>query len=115
MKELEVEMERLRLLVVALVEREDVGCASGSSGGTVDDKVGEGDEVGARESSHQPGRRLKGYKVTGWKETGRNETGRKETGGKTLKTKDTRGKETGAAVPGAKETGGRRRERRRRE
>ena len=41
MKELEVEMERLRQLVVG---REKMGCASGSCGGTVDDKVGEGDE-----------------------------------------------------------------------
>ena len=39
MKELEVELEKLRLLVVALVGREQVGCASGSGGGTVDDKV----------------------------------------------------------------------------
>ena len=44
MKELEVEMERLRQLVVAVVGREKVGCASGSSGGTVDDKVGDGSE-----------------------------------------------------------------------
>ena len=55
-----VEMELLRQLVLALVEREEVGCASGSSGGTVDDKVGEGDEK-ERESSHQPGRRLRGH------------------------------------------------------
>ena len=41
MKELEVELEQLRLLVVAMEGREQVGCASGSSGGTVDDKVGE--------------------------------------------------------------------------
>ena len=33
MKELEVELEQLRLLVVAVVGREKVGCASGSSGG----------------------------------------------------------------------------------
>ena len=33
MKELEVELEQLRLLVVALVGREQVGCASGSGGG----------------------------------------------------------------------------------
>ena len=32
MKGLEVEMERLRQLVVALVGREEVGCASGSDG-----------------------------------------------------------------------------------
>ena len=33
MKELEVEMERLRQLDVALVGREEVGCASGYDGG----------------------------------------------------------------------------------
>ena len=37
MKELEVE---LRLLVVAMVGRGQVGCTCGSGGGTVDDKVG---------------------------------------------------------------------------
>ena len=39
-KELEVELEQLRLLIVAMAGREQVGCASGSGGGTVDDKVG---------------------------------------------------------------------------
>ena len=34
-----------------------MGCASGSGGGTVDYKVGEDDEIYARESSPQPGRR----------------------------------------------------------
>ena len=34
MKELEVELELLRLLVVAMVGREHVGCASGSGGGS---------------------------------------------------------------------------------
>ena len=48
MKELEVELEQLRLLVVAMVGREQVGCASGSRGGTVDDKVREDDERDAR-------------------------------------------------------------------
>ena len=33
MKELEVELEQLRLLVVAVVGREQAGCASGSGGG----------------------------------------------------------------------------------
>ena len=56
----------------------------GGGGGAVDDKVGEGDEKDARESSHQLGRKLRGGKVigrkeTGHKETGHNETGRKET------------------------------------
>ena len=62
-KELEVEMEQLRQLVVALLGREEVGFVSGSGGGTADDKVWEGDEKDARESSPQPGRRLRGDKV----------------------------------------------------
>ena len=41
-----------------------MGCASGSGGRIVDDKVGEGDERGARESSPQPERRLRGGKET---------------------------------------------------
>ena len=56
-----------------LVEREDVGCASDSGGGTVDDKVWENDERDAVESSPQPGRRLTGGKATGQKKTGRTE------------------------------------------
>ena len=62
MNELEVEVEQLRLLFVAVVGREQVDCASGSGvgGGTVDDKLGEDDERDARESSPQPGRRLRG-------------------------------------------------------
>ena len=59
---------------MALVGREEVGCTSGSGGGTVDDKVGEGEENDARESSPQPRRRLTGGKVTGRKETGHKET-----------------------------------------
>ena len=82
MKELEVELEELRLLVVAMVGREQGGCASSSGGGTVDDKVGKYTRD-ARESSPQPGRKLRGGKVTGRRETGRKETGRKGTGGKT--------------------------------
>ena len=57
-KELEVELEELRLLVVAMVGREQGGCASSSGGGTVDDKVGK-DTRDARESSPQPGRKLR--------------------------------------------------------
>ena len=57
MKELEVELEELGLLVVAMVGREQGGCASSSGGGTVDDKVGK-DRRDARESSPQPGRKL---------------------------------------------------------
>ena len=53
-----MEIEKLSQFVLALVGREDVGCASGTGGGTVDDKVGEGDEKYARESSPQPGRRM---------------------------------------------------------
>ena len=54
-----------------------MGGASGSGGGTVDYKVGEGDERDARESSPLPGRRLRGGKVRGRRETGRKETKRK--------------------------------------
>ena len=64
MKELEVELEELRLLVVAMVGREYMGCASGSGGGPVDDKVGEDDQRDAKESLPQSGRRLRGGKVT---------------------------------------------------
>ena len=45
-----------------------MGCASGSYGGTVDDKVWGGDVRDIRESSPQPGRRLrrwKGYRAEG--------------------------------------------------
>ena len=77
MKELKVELEELRLLVVAMVGREQGGCASSSGGGTVDDKVGK-DTRDARQSSPQPGRKLRGGKVTGRRETGRKETGRED-------------------------------------
>ena len=81
MKGIEVEMDRLRQPVVALVGREEVGCATGTGKGTVDPKVGEGDERDATESSSQPGNRLTGGDDTVLKETERKETGRKETGG----------------------------------
>ena len=78
-----MELEQLRLLVVVMVGREQVGCASGSGGGqTADDKVGEDDDRDARESSLQPGRRPRGDKLTGRRETGRKEMGREETGRK---------------------------------
>ena len=107
MKELEVELEELRLLVVAMVGREQGGCASSSGGGTVYDKVGK-DTRYARESSSQPGRKLRGGKVTYRRETGRKETGRKGTGGKTTGVKErgvgeTGGKETGGKTTGVKE------------
>ena len=110
MKELEVELEELRLLIVAMVGREQGGCASSSSWGTVDDKVGK-DTRNARESSPQPGRKLRGGKVTGRRETGRKETGRKGTGGKTTRVKErgvgeTTAKEREVGETGAKETGG---------
>ena len=109
MKELEVELEELRLLVVAMVGREQGGCTSSFSGGTVDDKVGK-DTRDARESSPQPGRKLRGGKVTGRRETGRKETGRKGTGGKKTGVKErgvgeTRGKEKGVGDTGGKTTG----------
>ena len=105
MKELEVELEELRLLVVAMVGREQGGCASSSSGGTVDDKVGK-DTRDARESSPQPGRKLRGGKVTGRRETGRKETGKKGTGGKTTGAKERGVGETGGKEKGVGETGG---------
>ena len=105
MKELEVELEELRLLVVAIVGREQGGCASSSGGGTVDDKVGK-DTRDARESSPQPGRKLRGGKVTGRRETGRKETGRKGTGGKTTGAKERGVGETGGKEKGVGETGG---------
>ena len=109
MKELEVELEELKLLVVAMVGREQGGCASSSGGGTVEDKVGK-DTRDARESSPQPGRKLRGGKVTGRRETGRKETGRKGTGGKTTVVKErgvgeTGGKETGGKTTAMKERG----------
>ena len=82
-----------------VVGREQVVCASGSGGGTVD-KVGEDDERDARVSSPQPGRRLIGGKVTGRRETGRKETGHRETG-----QKETRRKEMGWKTNGSKERG----------
>ena len=108
MKELEMELEELRLLVVAMVGREQGGCASSSGGGTVDDKVGK-DTRDARESSPQPGRKLRGGKVTSRRETGRMETGRKGTGGKTTGVKErgvgeTGGKDKGVGLTGGKTT-----------
>ena len=100
MKELEVELEQLRLLVVAVVGREQVVCASGSGEGTVD-KVGEDDERDVRVNSPQPGRRLRGGKVTGRRETGRKETGHRETG-----RKETGHRETGRKETRRKEMGG---------
>ena len=105
MKELEVELEELRLLVVAMVGREQGGCASSSGGGTLDDKVGK-DTRDARESSPQPGRKLRGGKVTGRRETGRKETGKKGTGGKTTGAKERGVGETGGKEKGVGETGG---------
>ena len=109
MKELEVELEELRLLVVAMVGREQGGCASSSGGGTVDDIVGK-DTRDATESSPQPGRKLRGGKVTGRRETGRKETGRNGMGGKTTRVKErgigeTGGKEKGVGEMGGKTTG----------
>ena len=105
MKELEVELEELRLLVVSVVGREEGGCVCSSDGGTVGDKVGK-DSRDARESSPQPGRKLRGGKVTGRRETGRKETGRKGTGGKTTGVKEMGVGETGGKEKEAGETGG---------
>ena len=75
MKELEVELEQLRLLFVEMVGTEQVVCASGSGGGTVDGKMVEDVERDDRESSPQTGRRLRGGKVTGRGDTGRKASG----------------------------------------
>ena len=104
MKELEVELEELRLLVVAMMGREQGGYASSAGGGTVDDKVWK-DTRDARESSPQPGRRLRGGNVTGRRERGRKETGRKGTGGKTTGVKESGVGETGGKTTGLKERG----------
>ena len=105
MKELEMELEELRLLIVAMVGREQRGCASSSGGGTVDDKEGK-DTRDARESSPQPGRKLRGGHATGPRETGCKETGRKGTGGKTTGVKERGVGETGGKEKGVGETGG---------
>ena len=60
----------------------------------------------ARESSPQPGRKLRGGKVTGRRETRRKETGRKGTGGKTTGAKERGVGETGGKEKGVGETGG---------
>ena len=105
MQELEVELRQLRLHVVAMVGREEVGCASGSGGGTVDDIVGEDDERDARESSPQPGRRLRGGKVTVRRETGRKDTGHMETGRRETGRKETGRKEMGGKTNVSKKRG----------
>ena len=89
---------------MAMVGREQGGCASSSSGGTVDDKVGK-DTRDARESSPQPGRKLRGGKVTGRRETGRKGTGGKTTGVKERGVGETGGKEKGVGETGGKTTG----------
>ena len=104
MKELEVELEQLRLRVVAVVGREQVGCASGSGGGKVDDKVGGDDERDARERSPQLGKRLRGGKVTARRETGRKKTGRRETVRKETRRKEMGGKTIGSNERGVRET-----------
>ena len=96
-------------------------CCSGGKGAgglhqwfwweAVDDKVGKDDERDARESSPQPGRRLRGVKVTSHRETGHKETGRRETGRKEMRRKEMGGKTNGSKERGvgetvAKESGG---------
>ena len=105
MKDFEAELEQLRLLIVAMVGREQVDCASGSGGGTVDYKVGKDDDRDARESSHQPGMKLRGSKVTGRRETGRKEMGCRETERKETGRKEMGGKTNGSKERGAGETG----------
>ena len=66
--------------------------------GTIDDKVRKDDERDARESSPQPGRRLRGGKVRGLMETRRRETGPKETGMKEMGGKTNGSKERGVGI-----------------
>ena len=80
-------------------------CASSSGGGTVDDKEGK-DTRDVRESSPQPGRKLRGGKVTGRRETGRKGTGGKTTGVKERGVGETGGKEKGVGETGGKTTRG---------
>ena len=103
MKELK-ELEQLGLLVVAMMGSEQVGCASGSGrGGQQMIKWGKTTRD-ARESSPQPGRRLRGGKVTGRRETGHKETGRKEMKGKTNGSKERGVGETIVKAMGVGET-----------
>ena len=51
-----MELEQLRQLVVAMVRREEVGCASGSGGG-VYDTVGEDDDRAWEEAENRQGDR----------------------------------------------------------
>ena len=102
-KEREVELEQLRLLVVAVVGREQVGCASDSGGGwTVDDKEGKT----IREMLGRANLSLGGSKVTGRRETGRRETGRKETPRKEMGGETNGPKKRGVGETVAKESGG---------
>ena len=59
----------------------------------------------ARESSPQPGRKLRGGKVIGRRETGRKGTGGKTTGVKERGVWETGGKEKGVGETGGKTTG----------
>ena len=81
---------------MAMVGREQVDFASGSGEGIKNYKVGEVDERDGRQSSPQPGGRLRGGKVTGRRETGRNETGHRETGRKETGRKEMGGKTIGS-------------------
>ncbi|KAI0238340.1 hypothetical protein LSAT2_011002 [Lamellibrachia satsuma] len=101
MKELEVELEQVRLLSVAMVGREQVGYVSGSGLGTVDDKVGEDDKRDARESSLQPGRRLGGDRTK--KRNGREDKWIEGEGVRETVMKETMGKEMTVKAMGVRE------------
>ena len=65
-----------------------------------------GDERDARESSPQPGKRLRGDTVTGGKKTGRTDMRGKDMGEKATGAKEMGGRETGGKATGARETEG---------
>ncbi|KAI0227314.1 Adhesion G-protein coupled receptor V1 [Lamellibrachia satsuma] len=97
MKEVEVELEELRLLVVTMVGREQGGCASSSGRKETGRKGTGGKTTGVKE------RRVG---ETGGKEKGVGETGGKTTGVKERGVGETRAKEREVGESGAKETGG---------
>ena len=69
-------IDQLRQLVLALFGREEVGCASGSGKGTVDDKVGESMREMLGRAHLSLGGDLDRIKVTGRMKTVSKGTGR---------------------------------------
>ncbi|KAI0225101.1 hypothetical protein LSAT2_023970 [Lamellibrachia satsuma] len=108
MKELEVELEELRLLVVAMVVgRQDVRRRKGTGGKTTGVKErGVGETGGKEKGVGDTGGKTTGAKERGVAETGGKEKGVGETGGKTTGVGETGGKTTGVKERGVGETGG---------